>query len=356
MKEVIEIQGVTKRFGTVSAVDDISLSLHENEFFALLGPSGSGKTTLLRLIAGLELPDVGRILLDGKDMTPIRPNRRPVNIMFQSYALFPHLSVYDNVAYGLKMEKLPRDEISRRVAEALEMVQLAKFAGRRPQSLSGGEQQRVALARALIKRPRILLLDEPLAALDRKLRDRMQIELQRLQHEVGITFLVVTHDQEEALGMADRIAVMDHGRSVQLGTPQELYEYPRNRFVADFIGVMNFFQGVVAAGGIEVPGIGLLCGDANRLELGSQALLAVRPEKVRVDVASPADNMQNCIAGTIVGTAYFGQDLNVHIRIAEQKTVLIARVNTSNEVIPELRVGTLVWCSWPPECSRILTD
>ncbi|MEX0697353.1 MAG: ATP-binding cassette domain-containing protein, partial [Dongiaceae bacterium] len=255
---MLEVERATKRFGPLTAVDRLSLELRENEFFALLGPSGCGKTTLLRLIAGFEQPDEGRIRLDGRDITAVRPNRRPVNMMFQSYALFPHLSTHGNVAYGLEMEGLRGAELNRRVAAALDMVQLGDLAGRRPHQLSGGQRQRVALARALVKRPRVLLLDEPLAALDKKLRGEMQLELKRLQHETGITFLVVTHDQEEALVMADRIALLQDGRIAQLGTPRDLYERPANRFAAGFIGTMNLFAGRLAAGGVAVDGLGLL--------------------------------------------------------------------------------------------------
>jgi spermidine/putrescine ABC transporter ATP-binding subunit len=242
---IIRIEGATKRFGSTAAVDDVSLEIAANEFFALLGPSGCGKTTLLRLLAGLERAGEGRILIDGEDMAGVPPNRRPVNMVFQSYAVFPHMSVAQNVAYGLKVTGVRRAEIQGRVAEALAMVRLDGLDERRPDQLSGGQRQRVALARALIKRPKVLLLDEPLSALDRKLREEMQLELVRLQREVGITFLIVTHDQEEALSMADRIGVMDRGRLLQVAPPQELYESPSCHMVADFIGKMNLFPGRV---------------------------------------------------------------------------------------------------------------
>jgi spermidine/putrescine ABC transporter ATP-binding subunit len=246
--DIIEVDRVTKRFGEVVAVDDVSLSIRENEFFALLGPSGCGKTTLLRMLAGFETPDGGRLLLDGRDLVGTPPHRRPLNMMFQSYALFPHMTVAENVGYGLRMDRVPRPELDSRVAEALELVQLGAHARRRPHQLSGGQRQRVALARALVKRPRVLLLDEPLAALDRQIRLEMQVELKRLQHGVGITFVVVTHDQEEALALADRIAVMRHGRVVQLGASTDLYERPTSRFVAGFLGESNVFRGTLRMG------------------------------------------------------------------------------------------------------------
>ena len=257
MTGFVEILGVTKRYGPIVALDGVSLTLAENEFFALLGPSGCGKTTLLRILAGFELPDEGALRLEGRDLLELRPNQRPFNMMFQSYALFPHMTVRGNVAYGLEMEGVPDPERRRRVDEILTLVQLETEADRKPHLLSGGQRQRVALARALVKRPRLLLLDEPLAALDKKLRQQMQLELKRLQHEVGITFVLVTHDQEEALVMADRIALMDRGRVVQLGSPREIYDRPVNLFAADFIGAMNILEGRAAPGGLAVPGLGL---------------------------------------------------------------------------------------------------
>jgi spermidine/putrescine ABC transporter ATP-binding subunit len=239
---IISIRGLTKRFASVMAVDDVTFDIPPNEFFALLGPSGCGKTTLLRMLAGLERPSAGEIVIDGQDMAFTPPNRRPVNMVFQSYAVFPHMTVEQNVGYGLKVVGTPKHEIAARVREALAMVQLAELAGRRPDQLSGGQRQRVALARALVKRPKVLLLDEPLSALDAKLRDQMRMELTRLQQSVGITFIIVTHDQDEALSMADRIAVMNKGRISQLASPSELYEQPVSRFVADFIGKVNLIE------------------------------------------------------------------------------------------------------------------
>jgi len=357
---VIEIENATRRFGPVVAVDHLSLAIRENEFFALLGPSGCGKTTLLRMIAGFERPDEGRIRLDGADITDVRPNRRPVNMMFQSYALFPHLTVAANVAYGLEMEGVKSAELTRRVAEALEMVQLGPQAARKPQQLSGGQRQRVALARALVKRPRVLLLDEPLAALDKKLREQMQLELKRLQHETGITFLVVTHDQEEALVMADRIALLNHGRIAQLDTPKALYELPASRFVAGFIGAMNFLPGRMAAdGAVEVAGLGCWRGAlpaAGAPAAGAPASLAVRPERVRLALAKPAALGDNAVGGRVRGIAYMGQDLMVHVDVSGLAMPLIVRLGAGSAVTGDLTEGVEVWCDWPKAHARILTD
>src|SRR5215831_16265198 len=245
---LLEITGISKRFGATLAVEEVSLSIERSEFFALLGPSGCGKTTLLRMIAGFETPDSGRIRIDGSDVTGLPPYARPVNMMFQSYALFPHMDVAHNIAFGLRQERMDRRRVAGRVEEMLELVQMTGYASRRPHELSGGQRQRVALARALAKMPQLLLLDEPLAALDRKLRAETRLELIGIQERVGITFLVVTHDQEEALGLASRIAVMNRGQLVQIGTPAEIYERPRSRFVADFVGAVNLFEGRLVAG------------------------------------------------------------------------------------------------------------
>ena len=260
---IVKIEGIAKRYGTVQAVDGVDLTIERGELFALLGGSGCGKTTLLRILAGLETPDSGRIVIDGQDMTGVPAHRRPVNMMFQSYALFPHMNVAANVGYGLRRERLPKSEIAARVAEALALVQLKDLGDRKPSQLSGGQRQRVALARALVKRPKLLLLDEPLAALDRKLREGTRFEMVRLQEQLGLTFVVVTHDQEEAMSMASRLAVMNAGRIVQTGTPHDLYERPATRFVADFIGVANIF------------------------ELAANRWMALRPEKIRLSADRP---------------------------------------------------------------------
>ena len=292
----VELADVTKRFGEFVAVDDLTLDIHEGEFFSLLGPSGCGKTTTLRMIAGFERVTEGSISVAGEPMQKVPPYRRPVNTVFQSYAIFPHLNVFDNVAFGLRRAKVSKDEVRKRVGEACEMVQLEGFEKRKPAMLSGGQQQRVALARALINRPKVLLLDEPLGALDMKLRKELQIELRTLQHEVGITFIYVTHDQEEALTMSDRIAVMNAGKVQQVADPPTLYERPRNRFVADFIGQTNIFSGAVesvsgekvtlkTAGGMKVEAV---TQEGESVEIGSEAHAAVRPEKLRL--GSGGDN------------------------------------------------------------------
>jgi spermidine/putrescine ABC transporter ATP-binding subunit len=352
-RAVISLRGLTKRFGEVTAVDAVDLDLHENEFFALLGPSGCGKTTLLRMIAGFAQPDAGQILLDGRDMTTLRPNRRPVNLMFQSYALFPHMTVAQNIAYGLEMEGCGREEISARVGAMLEMTELSGFRARKPDSLSGGQRQRVALARALVKRPRVLLLDEPLGALDKKLREQMQLELKRMQHEVGITFVIVTHDQEEALVMADRIAVLDAGAIVQVGSPRDLYEYPSSRFVAGFIGKMNFFPGRLTQGGVAFGG-GVLAGVAPPGQpQGGAAVAAVRPERLGLSAERPGDGL-NAVAGRIVDVAYHGQDLNLHLAVEGAGERVLVRLPAGEAEHGDWRPGLAVWCCWDPAHTRIL--
>ena len=353
MSAVIEMHGVGKRFGAARALDGVSLTIRENEFYALLGPSGCGKTTLLRVLAGFETPDEGAISLDGKDLIVIRPNRRPINMMFQSYALFPHLSVFNNIAYGLRMDGVRGSDLEERTRDALAMVQLDGLESRRPHQLSGGQRQRVALARALVKRPRVLLLDEPLAALDKKLRGQMQIELKRLQHVVGITFVVVTHDQEEALVMADRIALMREGRIVQEGTPKELYEQPASYFVADFIGDMNFFAGTCCAEGLRLATGTTLRGPVASGE-DSQAWLAVRPDKLALSARRPASSEDNALEGEVVDISYGGDYLSIRLRVPETDALLLAKVGTGDPNVARIERGQTLWCLWPPSSSRIL--
>ena len=303
---LLRIDEVAKAFGRTRAVDGVSLDIRENEFFALLGPSGCGKTTLLRMLAGFETPDAGKILLSGNDISPLPPEKRPLNLMFQSYALFPHMSVRQNLNYGLEMERLPRRTIRERVDETLASTDLSAFADRKPDQLSGGQRQRVALARALVKRPKVLLLDEPLGALDKKLRERMQLELKRLQNEAGITFIIVTHDQEEALVMADRMAILKDGKLLQAGTPEEIYEAPNDRFVANFIGIMNFLDG-------EIDGSHAFVVDGSKHPIAvkhgpRKGTLAVRPEHVSVT------DREDGLAVVISDIAYHGLDRVLHGR------------------------------------------
>lgn len=300
-KNLIEIRNLTHRYGQVTAVDNIDLDIRENEFFALLGPSGCGKTTLLRVLAGFETPLSGTVLLGDMDLISIPPNKRPINLMFQSYALFPHMNVGQNVAYGLERERLGRAEINSRVKEVLETVGLSDKIKVRPAQLSGGQRQRVALARAIVKRPRLLLLDEPLSALDRKVRAEMQIELKRLQHEVGITFVVVTHDQEEAMSMADRIAVMANGKVEQVDYPVDLYERPKNRYVAGFIGDGNFFDGDAVSGGIMHKEFGFMPGNLYGRAISGPAHLLIRPEDLRV-----ANDEPYALTARVQDVAFFG--------------------------------------------------
>ncbi|MGD0025023.1 MAG: ABC transporter ATP-binding protein [Xanthobacteraceae bacterium] len=357
-RPLLHIEGLSKRFGSFAAVDRLSLDIYAGEFFALLGPSGCGKTTLLRLIAGFERPSAGRILLDGIDLAPVPPYRRPVNMMFQSYALFPHLDVEANIAFGLKQEGLPRQEIARRVADMLALVKLENFGARKPAELSGGQRQRVALARSLVKRPRVLLLDEPLAALDKKLRDRTRFELMDLQRRLGLTFVIVTHDQSEAMIVADRIGVMDRGRLMQVASPAELYERPNSRWVADFVGDVNLFEGRVGDDGATVEGTA-----AGRLRVAAiieaeprtLVWVAVRPQQMRMTHEKPAPGGENCLAGTIVEIGYLGDQSIYKLRIADGSRVTAALANTGR--IGERAIGPdqQMWLSFSPEAAIVLT-
>jgi spermidine/putrescine ABC transporter ATP-binding subunit len=356
---IVRIEGVTKRFASVLAVDDVALDIRPNEFFALLGPSGCGKTTLLRMLAGFERASAGRILIDGEDMADVPPNRRPVNMVFQSYAVFPHMSVADNVAYGLRVTGAPRTEIAPRVEDALAMVRLGGLGARSPDQLSGGQRQRVALARALIKRPKVLLLDEPLSALDKKLRQEMQLELVRLQHDVGITFVIVTHDQEEALSMADRIAVMDHGRILQIAPPDELYEAPNCRMVADIIGTMNLLPARVL--GPANPGIRVELATLGTFEVpgaapaGDEIGLAVRPEKVRLG-REPFDDHLIAARGTVAQVAYFGDYSHVSVEAAPDIRITCYQTHRSRRERGAIAEGEACWVAWDPADCILLTE
>jgi len=330
---LLQVRAMNHSYGDVVALAGIDLEIADNEFFALLGPSGCGKTTLLRSIAGFETPTSGEILLDGADLTAMPPHRRPVNMMFQSYALFPHMTVEANVAYGLESEGVGKAEVKRRVAETLDTVGLASFAKRRPAKLSGGQRQRVALARAIIKRPRLLLLDEPLSALDRKVRAEMQLELKRLQHEVGMTFVVVTHDQEEAMSMADRVAVLNRGSLEQLDTPEGLYSRPATRFVADFIGTANLLDGTVTTDGFAAPGWPLLA-VAGALPVGSAGTAVLRPE----DVAIVAEGA-GLVDGVVVDAFFLGGSSTLSIAVPGLGRPVTATVHAASAARRGDRVG-----------------
>jgi putrescine transport system ATP-binding protein len=353
---LLEITAVSKHFGAIAAVDDVSLSVESSTFFALLGPSGCGKTTLLRLIAGFEAPDTGRILVEGVDVTAVPPYARPVNMMFQSYALFPHMDVAANIAFGLRQERMDRRRIAARVDEMLSLVQMSHHARRRPHQLSGGQRQRVALARALAKLPKLLLLDEPLAALDRKLQAETRLELISIQQRIGITFLIVTHDQEEALSTASRVAVMNRGRLAQIGAPSEIYERPNSRFVADFIGEVNLFEGELIAGlnclalavaGLEAP---LPLPSGIKLSRGGAAILAVRPEQLIVSPAPPAGF---AIPATVSSVSYLGGGAVVHLAAAEGRALKAYIPGSSANCFPRDRA---VWASWPVQAGIVLTQ
>ncbi|MFF2270919.1 ABC transporter ATP-binding protein [Agromyces sp. NPDC058136] len=338
---LLRVDGVRAVYGDTVALHGVSLDIAHNEFFALLGPSGCGKTTLLRSIAGFEQPAAGRIELDGDDLLAMPPHRRPVNMMFQSYALFPHMTVERNVAYGLEADGVGRAEIARRVGEVMEAVRLAPLAKRRPGQLSGGQRQRVALARAIVKRPKLLLLDEPLSALDRQVRASMQLELKRLQHEVGMTFVVVTHDQEEAMSMADRIAVLRDGRLEQLATPQELYRNPATRFVASFIGTANLLDGTATASGVAVDRLGEVpIARGHELVPGEAATLVVRPEHVELAPVRAGESAgAGELRGIVVDTYFLGGASTVSIEVPGLVAPLLATVPGSTEFDRGAEVG-----------------
>lgn len=356
---LLRVENVTRRFGSFTAVDGISLDVASGEFLALLGPSGCGKTTLLRMIAGFDNPDSGRILIDGEDIVPVPPHRRPLNMMFQNYAVFPHLTVAGNIAFGLKRAGLPRNEISQRVEEMLALVRMEAFAGRRPDQLSGGQRQRVALARALALRPRVLLLDEPLAALDRALRDSTRRELVKIQRHLGTTFIIVTHDQEEAMTMADRIGVMNDGRLVQVAPPRELYEAPNSRWVAEFVGDVNLIEGKAGScmnGRLsmttaEFGEIAITC--AATAEAGAAVWIALRPERVQLASWRPGDSV-NAVAGTVIDVGYMGHMCAYTLRLDSGREMKAAVANTGIDGVHPFKAGERAWLSFAPEAAIVL--
>lgn len=358
---IIRFENVTKRFGDFVAVNNVTLDIYEREFFALLGPSGCGKTTLLRMLAGFETPTEGRILVEGKDVTGLAPYERSnTNMMFQSYALFPHMTVERNIGFGLRQEGMPADQIKQRVDEAIALVELGKFTHRKPHQLSGGQQQRVALARAIAKKPRIMLLDEPLGALDKKLRNQAQFELMRIQEQTGTTFVIVTHDQEEAMTVASRIAVMNHGELMQVSTPGEIYEAPNSRYVAQFIGEVNILEGRVAAVNADktvdiegtAPGTRFRAPNCDGLSAGQQIWLSIRPEKIKISLEQPANSI-NTLTGRVDDVGYLGSISHYHVHTQAGRLTAL-RANASHSVERPISWDDTVWMEWPADAGVIL--
>jgi putrescine transport system ATP-binding protein len=357
----VEVERISKSFGDFKAVNDVSLKIYKGEIFCLLGASGCGKTTLLRMLGGFEAPTSGKILIDGEDMTGVPPYERPVNMMFQSYALFPHMNVEQNVAFGLKQDRLPKNEIHERVATMLDLVKMGDFTKRKPHQLSGGQRQRVALARSLVKRPKLLLLDEPLGALDKKLREHTQFELISLQYKLGVTFIVVTHDQEEAMTLASRIGVMNHGEIVQAGTPSEIYEFPNSKFVADFVGSVNMFEGkliedepdYVRIGSTELGGTIYV---SHGISAPPEAVVwaAVRPEKIFMTTEAPQGGADNVARGIVQDIAYLG-DLSIYlVRLPTGKVVRVTQPNTSRHA-EAISWDQQVYLSWDATSPVVVT-
>ncbi|MDD9740470.1 ABC transporter ATP-binding protein [Marinovum sp. SP66] len=359
-KPLIQFKGVTKRFGDFTAIDNLTQDIYAREFFALLGPSGCGKTTMMRMLAGFETPSEGQILIAGQDMSRVPPNKRAVNMMFQSYALFPHLTVFDNIAFGLKREGKPKDEIEARVAEMLRLTRLEGFAQRKPHQISGGQRQRVALARSLAKAPKLLLLDEPLGALDAKLRQQTQFELVDIQEKTGTTFVIVTHDQEEAMTVASRVAVMDEGRIVQVATPSEIYEQPNSVYVADFIGEVNIINGVATPQGdgydiawaeSQPP---LHAQTTRGFSDGQSCHLAIRPEKISIGTEEP--ETRNKVRGTVHDIAYLGNLSTYHVRVPGERIIKAQTANTRRLSRRALTWEDDVWLSWTDTAAVMLEE
>jgi putrescine transport system ATP-binding protein len=363
VKPQIVIENINKSFGAFTAVDTVSLRIFKGEMFALVGASGCGKTTLLRMLAGFETPSSGRILIEDVDMTKVPPHERPVNMMFQSYALFPHMTVADNVGYGLKRMKLDVPTKSKRIQEALDMVQLGALAKRKPHQLSGGQRQRVALARALIRRPKVLLLDEPLSALDKKLREQTQFELMNIQSQVGITFVFVTHDQDEAMALSTRIAVMNRGQVIQVGSPSEIYEFPQSRFVADFVGTTNLFEGTVSGnepGHLIVrsseAGCDLIVDELGRFSNGQRVWVALRPEKIRLSKQPITGERVNQIKGMVWELGYLGNRSTYRIKTETGKLITVFAQNGTRTAEWSIDWSDEVYLSWTANCAVLLNQ
>ena len=364
-KPFIQIKGLSKQFDDFLAVANVTLDIYKGELFTILGGSGCGKSTLLRMLAGFETPSEGQIIIDGVDMAGIPAYDRPINMMFQSYAVFPHMTVEQNISYGLKKDKLGKAEIAIRVKDMLELVQLSELAKRKPHQLSGGQRQRVALARALIKQPKVLLLDEPLAALDKKLREQTQFELMNLQYELGITFVVVTHDQEEAMTLSDRVAVMDAGKFVQTGTPTQVYESPHNRFVADFFGTINFFNATVISidtvtktlrAELETTGTQLNANTDAEFSMGAEVTIAVRPEKIIVSQQLPEGDHLTITQGTVEDLAYYGNRSVYRVRSQSGRIIQVSAQNYHRSEALALEWDDVVYLSWDSSCNVVLAE
>lgn len=360
---LVQIKSVTKKFGDFTAVNNVDLDIYRGELFCLLGGSGCGKTTLLRMLAGFETPTSGTIMIDGSDMSSVPPYERPTNMMFQNYALFPHMTVEKNIAFGLQQDNIAKAEISDRVHEILKLVELQDYKKRKPQQLSGGQRQRVALARALVKEPKLLLLDEPLAALDKKLREQTQFELANIQEEVGVTFIVVTHDQEEAMTLSTRIAVMDEGQFQQIGTPTDIYEFPENRFVADFIGSANILEGRVTEDGADHVSVSTELGEifidhGQTVKVGSQIWVALRPEKIYLSTTAPKKSGPNQAEGVVDDIGYMGNTSIYKVRLNND---LVVDVTAPNLIRPKSRTHGITWedtvyLNWEPSSAMLLSS
>ena len=357
---IVELKGVSKRFGDYQALEEIDLAIQNGEFLTLLGPSGCGKTTILRLISGLERPDTGRIYINGQDITDWPPEHRHLNMVFQSYALFPHMSVHDNIAFGLRCKKIPKDEVEERVTEILRIVKLTKLANRKPHQLSGGQQQRVAIARAVVNNPLVLLLDEPLSALDYNLRKDMQVELKQLQRRLGVTFIFVTHDQEEALSMSDRVAVMNEGKIEQLGTPRDVYEEPANLYVAEFIGETNIFTTKVIRRGdkkiieVDIEDKRFKFKNKRDFKARQEVYVIVRPEDLAVWREEEIDDTGGMLPGTVEQVIYKGSTVELKVRLESNKRIYATEFFNEDDEHLDYKIGAEVWVNWIPGWEVIL--